>query len=140
VVVLLLGASDAAAVAATVSALVRNAGPAGVRPVLVLDTPHFAPARRAGLAVDHLLAAGEWAQRHPDLPYSGYLAERLAQLTADYATSHLVRLPAGGAEALPAGVLAAVLVPPRPGAGRRGWQWLAGRVEAAIDRPTSGAS
>lgn len=139
VLVLLLGAPDAATVTDTVAALLRDAGPAGVRPVLVLDTPHFAPARRAGLAVDHLLAAGEWAQRHPDQPYAGYLAERLAQLEADYATPHLVRLPAGGVAVLPDGALAAALVPPRPGAGRLVWQRLAGRFEAAIDRPTSGA-
>jgi hypothetical protein len=139
VVVLLLGAPDAATVTDTVAALLRDAGPAGVRPVLVLDTPHFAPARRAGLAVDHLLPAAEWAERHPGQPYAGYLTERLAQLEADYATSHLVRLPAGGTGALPDGALADALVPPRPGSGRRVWQRLAGRLEAAIDRPTSGA-
>lgn len=139
VVVLLLGAPDAATVTDTVAALLRDAGPAGVRPVLVVDTPHFAPARRAGMAVDHVLPAQEWSRRHPGDPYAGYLGERLAQLESDYATSHLVRLPAGGAAALPDGALAAALVPPRPGRGRRVWQRLAGRFEAAIDRPASGA-
>jgi hypothetical protein len=139
VVVLLLQAPDAQAVADTAAALLRAAGPAGVRPVLVLDSPHFAPARRAGLAVEHLTPSQEWARRHPDRPYSGYLAERLAQLRADYATSHLVRLPDEGAAGLPDGALTAALLPPHPGRGRRVWQRLAGRFEAAIDRPTSGA-
>jgi hypothetical protein len=138
-VVLLLGGVDAATVAGTVAALLRVAGAAGVRPVLVLDGPHFAPARRAGLAVDHLLSAGDWQQRHPGQPYAGYLAERLAQLRVDYATSHLVTLPPGGADALGDSALAAALTPPEPGRGRRVWQRLAGRLEAAIDRPTSGA-
>jgi hypothetical protein len=139
VVVLLLGVADARAVADTVAALLRDAGPAGVRPVLVLDSTHFAPARRAGLAVDHLLPASDWVQRHARLPYPDYLAERLTQLRADYATSHLVRLPVEGAAALPDGALAAALVPPDPGRRRRAWQRLAGRLEAAIDRPSSGA-
>jgi hypothetical protein len=138
VVVLLLGA-DAATVTDTVAALLRDAGPAGVRPVLVLDGPHFAPARRAGLAVDHLLSAAQWEQRHPGRPYADYLAERLAQLRSDYATGQLVTLPAGGAAALADGALAQALVPPAPGRPRRAWQRLAGRFEAAIDRPTSGA-
>jgi hypothetical protein len=138
-VVLLLGGADAASVAGTVAALLRVAGTAGVRPVLVLDGPHFAPARRAGLAVDHLMPADDWQRRHPGRPYTGYLAERLAQLRADYATSHLVTLPAGGAGEMGDGALAAALTPPEPGRGRRVWHRLAGRVEAAIDRPTRGA-
>jgi hypothetical protein len=139
VVVLLLGAPDAATVADTVTALLREAGPARVCPVLVLDGPHFAPARRAGLAVDHLLPVDAWAGRHPGRPYADYLAERLAQLRSDYATTHLVRLPAEGVAGLPDGALAAALVPPVQGRARRVWQRLAGRFEAAIDRPTSGA-
>lgn len=138
-IVLLLGGADTEIVTETVAALLRVAGPAGVRPVLVMDGPHFAPARRAGLAVDHLLSTDDWQQRHSGKPYAGYLAERLAQLRADYATSHLVRLPVGGAGALGDGALAAALVPPTPGRGRRLWQRAAGRVEAAIDCPTNGA-
>jgi hypothetical protein len=138
VVVLLLGA-EVEAVTGTVEALLREAGPARVRPVLVLDGSQFAPARRAGLAVDHLLPAEQWAQRHPGQPYAGYLAERLAQLRADYATTHLVTVPPGGAAAMPDGALAAALVPPAPGRSRRTWQRLAGRFEAALDRPTLGA-
>lgn len=138
VVVLLLGEACAATVADTVTALARDAATAGVRPVLVLDGPHFAPARRAGLAVDHVLSAREWSQRHPDRPYPGYLAERMGQLRRDYATDHVVTLPVQGAAGLPEGRLGEILVPPRPGRFRDGWQRLAARFEAAVDRPTSG--
>ena len=138
VVVLLLGA-DPAVVTSTVEALLRTAGPAGVRAVLVLDGPHFAPARRAGLAVDHLLSAADWARRHPGEPYSGYLTERLAQMRSDYATTHLVTLPAGGAASMSDDALAAALVPPTASRSRLAWQRLAGRFEAVVDRSSSGA-
>lgn len=144
VVVLLLGAPGQPAVAATVvtataEALLPVAAAAGVRPVLVLDTPHLAAVRRAGLAVEHVLPPDEWDRRHPGTPYTGYLGERLVQLRQDYATGHLVTLPSAGAGALPDGELAALLVPPHRSPLRRWWQRLAGRFEGAIDRPTSGA-
>jgi len=129
----------ATVVTATAEALLPVAAAAGVRPVLVLDTPHLAAVRRAGLAVEHVLPPDEWDRRHPGTPYTGYLGERLDQLRKDYATPHLVTLPSGGAEALPDGELAALLVPPHRSPLRRWWQRLAGRFEEAIDRPTSGA-
>jgi hypothetical protein len=144
VVVLLLGAQGQPAVAvttvaATAEALLPAAAAARVRPVLVLDTSHFAAVRRAGLAVEHVLPLDEWDRRHPGTPYTGYLGERLEQLRQDYATGHLVTLPSGGAGALPDGELAALLVPPYRNPLRRWWQRLAGRLEGAIDRPSSGA-
>jgi hypothetical protein len=139
VVVLLLGEVTVETVAETVAALVQAAAMVGVRPVLVLDGPHFGPARRAGLAVDHLVSPQEWARRYPDRPHSGYLAERIGQLQRDYATRHLVTLPSQGVAGLPDGALAAALVPSSRGRLRQGWQWLAGWLEASIDRPTTGA-
>jgi hypothetical protein len=139
VVVLMLGASGQSAVAATAEALLPVAAAARVRPVLVLDTAHFAAVRRAGLAVEHVLPPEEWDRRHPGTSYTRCLGERLDQLRQDYATGHLVTLPSGGAEVLPDGELAALLVPPHRSPLRRWWQRLAGRIEGAVDRPTSGA-
>ncbi|HET9654751.1 MAG TPA: hypothetical protein VFP72_05320 [Kineosporiaceae bacterium] len=139
VVVLQPGAPDAAAVAGTVAVLQELAGRLEIRPVLVLDTPHFAPVRRAGLAADHVLDPGEWARRHPDVPYAEHLRERLGQLRRDYATAQLVTLPPQGAGALDPEELAAMLAPTPRRAVHRVWQRLMGRFEGAIDRSTSGA-
>src|SRR5207344_1246751 len=68
VLVLLLGA-DAGAVTATAQDLSRAAAGGGPRPLLVLDEPHFAAARRAGIATDHVLSRAAWAARHPGLPW-----------------------------------------------------------------------
>lgn len=145
VLVLLLGAGPEA-VERTVAALLE-AGPAagGPRPVLVLDGPHFAVARRAGLAVDHVVSAQQWQRLHPGLPYADHLAERLGQLRRDYATAHLVALPPTGiAGPGPDGASAAqrlgvLLRPVGPGRWRRLWQPVARRVESAVDRSSSGA-
>ncbi len=140
VLVLHFGAAAAEAVVATVDALLAH-GPAvgGPRPVLVLDTPHLGVARRAGLAVEHVLPAAGWAERHPDLPYQLHLAERLEQLCRDYATRHLVTVPAGGPGDWPDGLLPVLLRPPVPSRARRAWQRGALRLESAIDRPGRGA-
>lgn len=140
VIVLLLGATGPDAVAATAAELVHH-GPVagGPRPVVVLDTPHFAAVRRAGLAADHILARAEYEARHPGQPYSAYLAQRLDQLRRDYATRHVVTVPPEGVAALGPGALAELLVVPRRGWWRRVWEPTALRFEAAIDRPTSGA-
>jgi hypothetical protein len=113
-------------------------GAVAPRPVLVLDTPHLAVARRAGFAVDHVLSPQAWRRYPSDLPHAGYLAERLDQLCRDYATRHLVTVPPGGPAALPPGTLAAALIPVRHGRVRRVRDAVVGRVEANINRLTSG--
>lgn len=139
VLVLHLGAPSAQAVEATVRALAdAGTGRRTARPVLVLDSTHLAVARRAGFAVEHLLPAQAWARRFPGVPYAEYLAERLTQLERDYATRQLVVVPPQGPLGLEPGMFAAALEPPRRGRWRRGWQGVAGRAEALIDRPTSG--
>lgn len=138
--VLHLDATGADTVAATVDALLLH-GPAagGPRPVLVLDTPHLAVARRAGLPVDHVLSASAWAERHPQRPYAEHFAERLDQLCRDYATRHIVTIPAQGPGEWPEGLLPVLLRPPLPSRTRRAWQRLALVLESAIDRPGRGA-
>jgi len=69
VVLVLLFGADTPAVTATAHDLSRAAGRGGPRPLLVLDEPHFAAARRAGVAADHVLSRAVWAARHPGLSW-----------------------------------------------------------------------
>jgi hypothetical protein len=104
---LLLTGTTPDAVAATAADLGRLVlAVPGLRPVLVLDAPAFSTVRRAGFAVDHVLSRSEWQARHPDLPYAGHLAERLAQLRRLYASDWVQVLPGSGTADLDLDVLA----------------------------------
>jgi hypothetical protein len=135
VLVLLLGA-DAAAVQRTAQDLARTTAAGGPRALLVLDGPHFAAARRAGVAADHLLSPDEWARRHPELPWEDYRDGELARLRRDFATAHVVTLPPAGTGALDPSVLAEAMRPParRRGVARSAWDRAVARVERRIDR------
>lgn len=135
ILLVLTGAADGA-VAATAADLARLAlAVPGLRPVLVLDTPAFATVRRAGFAVDHLLSRQEWQARHPDRPYAGHLAERLAQLRRLYASDWVQVLPPGGTAELDLDVLAEACRA-RLDAGRaRGVRGVLVRVLRRIDPP-----
>jgi len=134
VLVLLLGADDAA-VQRTAQDLARTTAEGGPRALLVLDGPHFATARRAGVAADHVLSRDEWAQRHPGLPWGDYLDGELARLRRDFATAHVVALPPAGSAALDPAVLAEAMHPParRGGRARAAWDRAVARVERRID-------
>ncbi len=113
VLVLHLGEAEPQALAVTVDRLRRLAVPvARVRPVLVVDGPHLQVARRAGVPVDHLLPESALAARHPGLPYATYLAGRLAGLTRDYATAHVVTVGRDGWAGTDDDVVVALLTPP----------------------------
>ena len=134
VLVLLFGAAEEA-VAETVAALVRAAAdPRSARPLLVLDRPHFTVPRRAGCAVEHVIAEATWQQRDEPGQWSGYLRTRLHQLRTDYVAAGVLVLPAAGVSALPAGVLEAGLTVPRPSGATGLRQAWAARVERVIDR------
>jgi hypothetical protein len=135
VLVLLLGA-DAAAVQRTAQHLSRGTAEGGPRALLLLDGPHFAAARRAGVAADHVLSRDEWAQRHPGLSWEDYLDGELTRLRRDFATAHVVALPPTGTTALDPAVLAEAMRPParRGGRTRAAWDRAVARVERRIDR------
>jgi hypothetical protein len=138
VVLVLLPGAGAAEVERVARALaVAARSPGAARPVLLVDGPFFAPARRAGICVEYLPDERTWSRRHPDRSYTADLARRLDLLRRDYATDQLLRLAADGT--VDAQRLAPMLRPPARSWWRRRWLPLALRAEGAIDRPSSGA-
>lgn len=62
------------------------------RPVLVLDRPVFAAARRFGYVVEHVVPEREWASgAFGEVPWTDYLARRLGSVIDHYQLWHLVR-------------------------------------------------
>ena len=125
--VLLLQAAPEAveAIAAELAAALAAGGP---RPILVLDGPHFAIARRAGVTADHVLSRADWERRYPGRSWDAYLDGERDRLRRDFG-ARVVTLPPGGG--LPAGALRAA-----PDARR--WQRVAALAERRIDRGSGG--
>ncbi|QFG70022.1 hypothetical protein [Ornithinimicrobium pratense] len=97
--VLATGLEDARAeqLLADVADLQRATG--SFRPVLVLDRPVFAAARRHGYVVEHVVPEREWAtDSFGEVPWPDYLARRLGSVIDHYQLWHLVRaeVPADG--------------------------------------------
>lgn len=137
VAVVLLLEAEPDAVARTAEDLARVAAAGGPRSLLVLDRPHFAVARRAGIAADHVLSHEAWAKRHPDLPWEDYLAGELRRLRHDFATDVVVTLPAEGSAALDPAALEALLRPARRRTPvGRVWRRMVVRLERRVDRGT----
>lgn len=132
--VLCLGA-DEPAVTRTVRDLQVAAGLAGVRPVLVLDRPHFAVARRAGVPVEHLVAREAWEQRHAPGTWAEHVRRELAAMRHAYSATATVLLPSDGTAAMDLEVLSVLLAPEPAGRVRR--TWAAGVLKAAraLDQP-----
>lgn len=63
------------------------------RPVIVVDQPAFAEARRADVVMDHLVPRSGW---HPllagDVTYDSYVAQRILDLRKHYPLVHLVHV------------------------------------------------
>jgi hypothetical protein len=138
VVVLLFGAT-ADVVAATARDLAGRLAVGGPRPVLVLDGPHFAAARRAGVVVDHVISRADWAARGY-AEWDTYLAGEVDRLRRDLRTRHVVTLPPEGTDGMSTVALRELLTPPgrRPNPLARLWRRAVVRVERRVDR-TSGA-
>jgi hypothetical protein len=140
VVVALMFGATAETVAATARDLAADLAGGGPRPVLVLDGPHFAAARRAGVATDHVLSREDWAARGYAGPWDTYLAAEIERLQGDLRTRHVVKLPPTGTEGLGEAGLRGLLTPPgrSPRIPARLWRRLVVRLERRVDR-TSGA-
>ena len=138
VVVLLFGAT-ADVVATTAGVLAGRLAAGGPRAVLVLDGPHFAAARRAGVVVDHVISRADWAARGY-AEWDTYLAGEVDRLRRDLRTRHVVTLPPEGTDGMGAAELRELLTPPgrRPNPLTRLWWRAVVRVERRVDR-TSGA-
>jgi hypothetical protein len=138
VVVLLFGAS-AEVVATTAGVLAGRLAAGGPRPVLVLDGPHFAAARRAGVVVDHVISRADWAARGY-AEWDVYLAGEVDRLRRDLRTRHVVTLPPEGTDGMGAADLRDLLTAPGRGPNPllRLWRRAVVRAERRIDR-TSGA-
>jgi hypothetical protein len=93
VVLLYQPGADRADVVSTLEAVPDLQSSAGVRVVLVLDRPHLAVARRAGLVVELLPGSDSWARRHPDRPWPEEVGRRLALMRRDYAAAAVIELP-----------------------------------------------
>lgn len=138
VVVLLFGAT-ADAVTTTARDLTAGLAAGGPRAILVLDSPHFAAARRAGVVVDHVISRADWAARGY-AEWDRYLAGEIDRLRRDLRTRHVVTLPPGGTAGMAASALRELMTPPgrRPNPLLRLWRRTAVRAERLVDR-TSGA-
>lgn len=139
VLVVCLDAS-ADTVAATVRDLQLLAGlTGGVRPVLVLDQPHFALPRRAGLAVEHVVSRHAWELRHPAGTWADYLHGELAGLRHAYSVreSAVVLLPRDGTASMDLEALGVLLTPHRQGPLRRTWSGGVRRVARGLDAPVA---
>jgi hypothetical protein len=138
VVVLLFGASQDA-VTATARDLAASLAAGGPRAMLVLDSPHFAAARRAGVIVDHVISRADWAARGY-AEWDRYLAGEMDRLRHDLRTRHVVTLPPEGTAGMGAPALRELLTAPgrRPNPLTRLWRRAVVRAERLVDR-TSGA-
>ena len=137
-VVLLLGA-DADVTAATAAGLAAAAPRAGRRVLLVMDQPHFGVARRAGVAVDHVLSREAWAERGHVEAWEEYLRAELRRLRRDFATRTVVTLPPNGSVGLDDGTLDALLRPAGSdpsGGWRRRARAAVVRLERRVDHPS----
>lgn len=76
------------------------------RPLLVLDTPAFAAARRHGFVLELVLPRGAW--EGSDQEWSSYLATRLVSLVERYQLWHLVHADAGRLSGLDENILRAL--------------------------------
>lgn len=135
VLVLVTGEPSAEAVAGAVERL-RSAVSTGCgsRPVVVLDTPQLHLVRRAGMVVEYLMPRRTLAERFPELRYGDYLADRLADLTRDYATGQLVTL---ATDPLPEPQeLSRLLRAPAAGPARSQARRTAAAIERSLDRST----
>lgn len=135
VLVLVIGEPSEEAVGDVVERLASavSAG-CGSRLVVVLDTPHLNLVRRAGMVVEYLIPRRVLTQRFPQLRYDSYVAERLTDLSRDYATEHLVALRADHPPE-PQEVVR-LLRPPTVGWARRRIRGAAARAERFLDRST----
>jgi hypothetical protein len=135
VAVLLFGAA-ADVVGATARVLAGCLESGGPRPVLVIDGPHFAAARRAGVVCDHVLSRAEWTRRGYAASWDEYLAAELDRLRHDLHTHHVVTLPDTGTAGMPDAELRSLLTPPgrSPRLPARTWHGLARRAERRVDR------
>ena len=108
----------------------------GPRPVLVLDRPHFAAARRAGVVVDHVLSREDWAARGYPEPWDAYLAGELDRLHHDLRTRHVVTLGETGTAGMDEAALRELLTPPgrSPRLPARAWQRATVRLERSVDK------
>jgi hypothetical protein len=138
VAVLLFGAGPDV-VGATARTLAASLAAGGPRPVLVLDRPHFAAARRAGVVVDHVLSREDWAARGYEEPWDAYLAGELDRLHTDLQTRHVVTLGETGTEGMDEAALGELLTPPgrSPRPHTRVWQRIVVRLERRVDRTSA---
>lgn len=117
VLVVLLGA-DAAAVEllaqrlAGVQALVG-----GIRPVVLVDTPAFAPLRRRRFPAEYAIARSAWSASPAGESWPEYLRGRIAECRATYDASVVVMCPEGNP---PSVQLLAAAVPEAAAAENRG--------------------
>ncbi|MFN8076541.1 MAG: hypothetical protein U0Q15_14140 [Kineosporiaceae bacterium] len=142
VVVVLLGAQPEA-VAATVEVLAdvvagRRPGVPAVRPLLLLDRPHFAPARQAGLPFDHVVPEQDWPAHGGRGPWQDHVGARLALLCRQYATSTVLRVPPGGIAELGEEALREGLRVPPLSAPSRWRRRVVGWAERKLDAPARG--
>jgi hypothetical protein len=135
VVVLLFGAT-ADVVGATARVLAAGLESGGPRPVLVIDGPHFAAARRAGVVSDHVLSRDAYASRGLPGDWDEYLAVELDRLRHDLHTRHVVTLPESGTESLAPETLTTLLTPPgrSPRLPSRWWHRATVKLERTVDR------
>lgn len=142
VLVVLLGADEVAA-RTVAEALGRAQAQAlgegcGLRPVFLVDQPVFAPLRRAGYAVEHLVPLQTWQARASAAgSWAAYAGERVQACRRSYRGAAVVcwRVAPGGADALAAAdadALAAVVAASAP---RTSWlRRRARRALAALQR------
>jgi hypothetical protein len=135
VVVLLFGAT-AEVVGRTAEALAAGLASGGPRPVLVIDTPHFAAARRAGVVTDHVLSRESFTARGYETSWDDHLAAEIARLQHDLRTRHVVTLPGTGTTELDGTALTDLLTPPgRPAQFPiRLWHRTTRTLERRVDR------
>jgi hypothetical protein len=127
VVLLFQQEADENGVVTTLAAVPDLSSAAGVRVVLVLDRPHLALARRAGVPVELVPERMAWEQRHASRSWHQYVEQRLAMLQRDYAAAATFRVPGDGLSSLERTAIIAAMRP-APSAWRRMAAWRRART------------
>jgi hypothetical protein len=136
VVLLVQRGADESAVRRTVAAIPVVYTSASVRIVMVLDRPHLAIVRRAGMAVELLPDRAALEGRYREESWSQLAEHRLDLLREAYAAVAIVRVPSEGLSTADIPMLAARLrSDPNVHRGRVFWRRALATLIARLDPP-----
>jgi hypothetical protein len=136
VVLLYQPGADEAGIIRTLRAVSELQSSAGVRVVLVLDRPHLALVRQAGVLAELIPASDAWTRRLPDRSWPEEVRRRLAQIRRDYRAAAVFEVGRDGLNDAQRATITARFRSGSPvGRGMAAWRRLRAAALRLIDPP-----